>query len=44
MALAGLAAATGMTSTPTPANAASQMWKPIELPFQDTLYDIDFDR
>jgi hypothetical protein len=33
----------GSLSTPQPANAASKMWKAIELPFQDTLYDIDFD-
>lgn len=30
--------------TPTPAEAASsQFWKPIPLPFEETLYDIDFD-
>lgn len=31
-------------ATPQPAQAASsKMWKPVELPFGDTLYDIDFD-
>jgi hypothetical protein len=28
---------------PQPAEAASKMWKPIKLPFAETLYDIDFD-
>lgn len=44
--LAGIAAlttATGTFSKPLPANAASQEWEPIKLPFSDTLYDIDFD-
>lgn len=43
-AAAAFTTATGAVSTPLPANAAaSQMWKPIKLPFEDTLYDIDFD-
>lgn len=42
-AVAALTTATGAFSTPLPANAASQMWEPIQLPFTDTLYDIDFD-
>jgi hypothetical protein len=43
-AAAAFATATaGSMSTSQPANAASKMWKPVELPFQDTLYDIDFD-
>jgi photosystem II stability/assembly factor-like uncharacterized protein len=38
------AASTGATSFSQPAEAASsQMWQPIDLPFEDTLYDIDFD-
>jgi hypothetical protein len=43
-AAAAFATATGGSlSTAQPANAASKMWKPVDLPFQDTLYDIDFD-
>jgi hypothetical protein len=46
---AAVAAAAVVTSTgiiggiPQTAKAASQMWKPIKLPFEETLYDIDFD-
>jgi hypothetical protein len=45
-ATAGLASLATMTSgaLPAPASAASKMWTPVELPFEDTLYDIDFDR
>lgn len=43
-AAASVAAATGFTGAVEPAEAASsQMWTPVDLPFQDTLYDIDFD-
>jgi len=42
-AAAALATTVGTFGTPQPANAVSQMWKPIQLPFSDTLYDIDFD-
>lgn len=43
-AAAALATVTGSVAAPQPASAgASQMWKPIQLPFADTLYDIDFD-
>jgi len=36
---------TAMTSglNPEPAEAASKMWRQIPLPFEETLYDIDFD-
>eukprot|EP00536_Pseudo-nitzschia_multiseries_P017160 jgi/Psemu1/314068/fgenesh1_kg.1404_\ len=45
VAAAALASATGTLGVPTqPAEAASsQMWKPVALPFAETLYDIDFD-
>jgi hypothetical protein len=33
----------GMTVAPSTAEAATQMWKQVPLPFEDTLYDIDFD-
>jgi len=33
----------GLTMVPRPASAASQMWTPVDIPFDDTLYDIDFD-
>jgi len=33
----------GLITSPAPAEAASQMWKQVQLPFEDTLYDIDFD-
>ena len=43
--MAGLSLATGTMGAPEPANAATQMWKPIDLPLAgNTLYDIDFDR
>jgi len=40
-----MASATGMLGAPAePAEAASsKMWKPVPLPFAETLYDIDFD-
>jgi hypothetical protein len=34
----------GLTSLPAPSEAASQMWKQVKVPFEDTLYDLDFDR
>ena len=34
----------GLTGMPASASAASQMWEPVKLPFEDTLYDIDFNR
>jgi hypothetical protein len=37
-------AAFGLTSFPTASEAATQMWKQVKVPFEDTLYDIDFDR
>jgi len=41
-ALGTIAAVTG--GAPAPAEAASsKMWKQIKIPFEDTLYDIDFD-
>jgi len=45
VAATAFASATGMLGVPTqPAEAASsKMWKPIPLPFAETLYDIDFD-
>ena len=33
----------GFTSAVPSAQAASQMWTKVDLPFEDTLYDIDFD-
>ena len=42
-AAAAVATATGSVVAPQPAEAASQMWKNVELPFSDTIYDIDFD-
>lgn len=39
--VASIAAATGL---PMDAEAAAtQLWEPVKLPFEDTLYDIDFD-
>eukprot|EP00541_Cyclophora_tenuis_P011657 CAMPEP_0116548590 /NCGR_PEP_ID=MMETSP0397-20121206/4418_1 /TAXON_ID=216820 /ORGANISM="Cyclophora tenuis, Strain ECT3854" /LENGTH=404 /DNA_ID=CAMNT_0004073251 /DNA_START=970 /DNA_END=2184 /DNA_ORIENTATION=+ len=36
--------ASGIVGVPQEAEAAaSQMWTPVELPFTDTLYDVDFD-
>ena len=29
---------------PVEAQAASTMWAPIKVPFEDTLFDVDFDR
>jgi photosystem II stability/assembly factor-like uncharacterized protein len=44
-ALASLSTVTGgLTAIPTPASAASKMWEQVPLPFEDTLYDIDFNR
>lgn len=40
-AAASLAFAT--TGIPEPAEAATKMWTPVQLPFEDTLYDISFD-
>lgn len=38
-------ATTTLGAVPQPANAAAtKMWKPVKLPFEETLYDIDFDR
>lgn len=38
------AAVSGMAGIPADAEAAaSKMWQPVKLPFDDTLYDIDFD-
>jgi hypothetical protein len=34
----------GLTSFPAASAAATQMWKQVKVPFEDTLYDIDFDR
>jgi len=44
-AAAGIAASTLSTGAmPAPAEAAStKMWKKVKLPFEDTIYDIDFD-
>lgn len=43
--MASLATVTGSAGLPQPAEAAaSKMWKQIQLPFEDTLYDVDFDR
>jgi len=41
-ALGTFAAAAGVSPAPAEA-ASSQFWKPIKLPFEETLYDIDFD-
>jgi photosystem II stability/assembly factor-like uncharacterized protein len=42
--MAGMAWATGTLGAPEAANAATNMWKPIDLPLAgNTLYDIDFD-
>lgn len=40
-----MASATGMLGAPSqPAEAASsKMWKPVKVPFAETLYDLDFD-
>lgn len=35
--------ATGGLSASEPANAAYQMWTQVPVPFEDTIYDIDFD-
>mmetsp|Transcript_9894 Transcript_9894/g.14589 ORF Transcript_9894/g.14589 Transcript_9894/m.14589 type:complete len:405 (+) Transcript_9894:70-1284(+) len=41
---ATVAAVSGVAGNPPEAEAAaSKMWEPIKLPFDDTLYDIDFD-
>jgi len=41
---ASVASVASFGLSPAPAEAASQMWKQVQLPFEDTLYDIDFDR
>jgi len=45
VAAAALASATGMIGVPVqPTEAAStKMWKPVKVPFGETLYDLDFD-
>ena len=43
VAAASVATSTGVIGGVQPANAATQMWTPVSLPFTDTLYDIDFD-
>lgn len=40
--VAAAAAAVGVSPAPAEA-ASSQFWKPVKLPFEETLYDIDFD-
>merc|ERR1719174_1507635 len=43
---ASAAAAASVATTfglPEPSEAASQMWSKVPVPFDDTLYDIDFD-
>lgn len=41
---ASVASVPGMTMLPEPASAeTSKMWTKIELPFEDTIYDVDFD-
>lgn len=42
-AAASIAAATGGVPAPAEA-AASMMWEQVKVPFEDTIYDIDFDR
>jgi len=42
-AAASIAAATGGAPAPAEA-AASKMWEQVKVPFEDTIYDIDFDR
>ena len=42
-AAASIAAATGGVPAPAEA-AASTMWEQVKVPFEDTIYDIDFDR
>lgn len=39
----GIATATAASIPIAPAEAASQLWTPIPVPFEDTLFDIDFD-
>jgi len=42
--IASAAATVGSVSTPLPANAeSSRLWEAVQLPFEETLYDIDFD-
>eukprot|EP00980_Cylindrotheca_fusiformis_P030402 scaffold24768_cov215-Cylindrotheca_fusiformis.AAC.3 len=44
VAAAAALATTSGVAAPLPASAAaSRMWTPVDLPFTDTLYDIDFD-
>jgi photosystem II stability/assembly factor-like uncharacterized protein len=45
VAASALASATGMLGVPAqPTEAASsKMWRPVKVPFSETLYDIDFD-
>ena len=42
-AAASLAVATGGLQGVAPANAATALWEPVPLPFEDTLYDVEFD-
>eukprot|EP00816_Leptocylindrus_hargravesii_P001915 CAMPEP_0196811850 /NCGR_PEP_ID=MMETSP1362-20130617/20095_1 /TAXON_ID=163516 /ORGANISM="Leptocylindrus danicus, Strain CCMP1856" /LENGTH=400 /DNA_ID=CAMNT_0042187239 /DNA_START=89 /DNA_END=1291 /DNA_ORIENTATION=+ len=42
-ALTAAASMVGVSSNPAPAEAASKMWERIQLPFEDTVYDVDFD-
>ena len=45
---ASVAAAASMAAVtagmPVEAQAASTLWAPIQVPFEDTLFDVDFDR
>lgn len=44
VAASALASATGMLGSAQPSEAASsKMWKPVKVPFAETLYDLDFD-
>jgi len=38
-----IGAAAGLSSNSQVASAASQMWQQVKVPFEDTIYDIDFD-
>jgi len=44
-AAAAASVAVASTGIPAPAEAAaSKMWEKVPVPFEDTIYDIDFDR
>lgn len=43
-AVATVAGGVGAFPAPASAKTSSRMWTPVKLPFEDTLYDIDFDR